>query len=536
MTEKSESDRRNARPSRMDESRLPPSDEWRCVRCALVLPSPGEGRPPISCLSELGGCGRETTCCEHDAPVEGCETCAQGHTRFFPASWGEAHVQLYIDAEMDPYRRLIDFYRRTFRTEDTAPLDACLATVATGASEGDALWVYVVGAPSSGKTEILRAFREREPKNETTYYLSSLTPNSLVSGLKDGKHLLPDLDGKTLIVKDFTMTLEMHRENRDALFGALRDAYDGSFSKAFGSVGTVGFDSHFNLLAAVTNAIDSYYTVQSILGQRFLMVRTSFPEDFDTDGERDIGAVRDTFARLVREALKAREGKPLPPCPNGFKEDIKSLAREIAILRTHVHREGQGREIASIPEPEAPARLTNQLLKIVRGVAKVRAHSDVMDEDMEIARRVAHDTIPAMMMEILKAIHDGTATTDALAQLVRLSRQTVERRLEDLTVLRAIEREEQGRLYVYHLPREFSFLRAVEPTNAEIGEADSGAGGICGPKLKAISDHIRNKLRWDGGRPDSWIARDAILAFQLSESSASDLEEFVASMRKGMAE
>ena len=52
-----------------------------------------------------------------------------------------------------------------------------------GAAEGDALWVYVVGAPSNGKTELLRAFRE--PKNETTYFLSSLSPNSLVSGLKE---------------------------------------------------------------------------------------------------------------------------------------------------------------------------------------------------------------------------------------------------------------------------------------------------------------------------------------------------------------
>src|SRR3990172_566831 len=277
------------------------------------------------------------------------------------------------------YRNLGDFYRRTFRTDDTAPVDVCLATVATGATEGDALWVYVVGAPSSGKTEILRAFRE--PKNETTYYLSSLSPNSLVSGLKDGKHLLPELDGKTLIIKDFTMTLEMHRENRDALFGALRDAYDGSYSKAFGSVGTVGFDSHFNLIAAVTNAIDSYYTVQSILGQRFLVVRTTFPDEFDTDGERDIGARRERFTRHVREVLKACEREPLPPCPESFREEIKGLAREIALLLT-----------------------------LVQGIANVRAHSDVMDEDVEIARRVARDTIPALRVQIIKTIHEGTET------------------------------------------------------------------------------------------------------------------------------
>src|SRR5437016_13267064 len=110
---------RNLRPDRMSESRLPSSDEWRCVRCGLGLPSPGEGRPPISCLSDLGGCGRETDWCEHENPVEGCDLCAKGQTRFFPASWSEAHIQLYLDAEgaislesqADELRKVIEFSR-----------------------------------------------------------------------------------------------------------------------------------------------------------------------------------------------------------------------------------------------------------------------------------------------------------------------------------------------------------------------------------------------------------------------------------------
>src|SRR5207249_11311663 len=220
----------------------------------------------------------------------------------------------------DDYSKLVAAYRRCFRVEDTAPLDVCLAAVATSRLDGDPLWAYVVGPPSSGKTEVLRAFDGLE----STYFLSSLTPNCLVSGLRDGRDLLPELDGKTLIIKDFTMTLESHRENRDALFGALRDAYDGSYSKAFGSVGTIGFDSHFNLIACVTSAIDGYYTVQSILGQRFLIVRTSFPDDFDSDQERNLGAFREGLKERVDAALRSVQGGEYPPCPPGFVEEIKS--------------------------------------------------------------------------------------------------------------------------------------------------------------------------------------------------------------------
>src|SRR5437867_4187886 len=73
--------------------RLPASDSWKCVRCGTPLPSPGDGRPPVSCLEDLGGCGRSS---DDDA----------NHTRFFPEDWGTAKVQLYIDAELDEGQRL----------------------------------------------------------------------------------------------------------------------------------------------------------------------------------------------------------------------------------------------------------------------------------------------------------------------------------------------------------------------------------------------------------------------------------------------
>src|SRR5438552_18351793 len=116
------------------------------------------------------------------------------------------------------------------------------------------------------------------------------------------------------------MTWERHRENRDALFGALRHSYHGSYSKAFGSVGTIGFDSHFNLIACVTSAIDGYYTVQSILGQRFLIVRTSFPHDFDSDQDRNLGAFREGLKERVEAANRSFPQGEYPPCPPGFVE------------------------------------------------------------------------------------------------------------------------------------------------------------------------------------------------------------------------
>src|SRR2546426_2916419 len=150
------------------------------------------------------------------------------------------------------YAALATFYRKVFRLSDVAALDVTLATVVTSDVPGDPLWSFLVGPPSSSKTEVLRPL---DQSDIPIYYLSTLTNHALVSGLKGGTSLLAKLHEKTLVVKDFTPVMEMSRDKRDEILGDLRDAYDGTYAKAFGTVGTLTYVSHFNFLAGVTNAI-----------------------------------------------------------------------------------------------------------------------------------------------------------------------------------------------------------------------------------------------------------------------------------------
>ena len=345
--------------------------------------------------------------------------------------------------------------------------DVALAAVATARVAGDPLWVYIVGPPSSGKTEVLRAF-DGLP---STYFLSSLTPNALISGLKDGRDLLPDLDRKTLIVKDLTQTLEMARENRDALFGVLRDCFDGFASKAFGTVGTKSFVSHFNLVAAVTSAIEDYYTVQAVLGQRFVIVRTAFPDDFETDADRDIEAVRAEMRSLARAVIESVADADPPNFATELVREVKGLAREVALLRTHVHRDGYSHEITSLPEPEASARITNQLLKLAQGLAIVRRKSEVTDEEIAVVRRVARDTVPGIRIRLLEAVSGGATTIDLIAMTTGLPRRTVERKVEDLVILGILLEDASSKPYVYTPAKDFVLLAPHPldpPSKAEV--------------------------------------------------------------------
>lgn len=394
---------------------------------------------------------------------------------------------------------LLATYRRFFRTEDVAPLDASLATVATREDPGDPLWMYLVAPPSSGKTEITRAL---EGPNNGTYFLSNLTPNALVSGLPGGKDLLAELDLKTLVIKDFTVILKSSRNCRDAILGQLRDCYDGSYAKAFGSQrGTVSYKSRFNLVAAVTGAIEEYYTVGAILGQRFLMVRMSFPEEFDADGERDIARIRATMKAHIARTLRTTMKNPPASCCPEYVQHIKSLARDVALLRTHVSREGSYRDITSLPESEAPARLTNQLVKLGRGLARVRGEATVTRREMEVVRRVAYDTVPRLRTRMLEAIRDGIVTIDGLVTRFRLARPTVERKLEDLMVLGALTIEDTAKKpHYYRFARGFPLF----PASGVVQQPSVAAARSLG--LPEVSPHFvdeeaRRGLTYDGKLP-----------------------------------
>jgi hypothetical protein len=84
--------------------------------------------------------------------------------------------------------------------EDRDLIDFTLAVYRSNVIDGDPLWGLIIDASGGGKTELLRSFRKRPD----SFFLASLTQNTLVSGYRDQERpdedpsLLPKLDGKVL--------------------------------------------------------------------------------------------------------------------------------------------------------------------------------------------------------------------------------------------------------------------------------------------------------------------------------------------------
>lgn len=350
-----------------------------------------------------------------------------------------------------------------------------LATVLSTYSPGDPSWIFLVGAPSGSKTEILQTFS----KCRYTHFLSSLTPHSLVSGSStmDGKDpsILPQLDMKTLITKDFTVVMSMRDTDRDAIFSILRDAYDGSTSKAFGKGFTRSYEVHFSFLAGVTPEIYALMSKQSSLGERFLKFNVGGALDHDYEEEIMLKSfenqdkskeMREEMAMVVNAYVIAmvhrmkQKGFKLPEAPMELKKKLIKAVQYASYLRGSVSRHMRENElIVSKPFREMGARFGNQNLKLMRHLALVFGNKEVGDSEWRIGKKVILDTVDQRTEEIVRKIFintphvDDTLTASQIQGITGYNRMTVRRVLDDLTVLKVLDRQGKLNKYEYSISK-----------------------------------------------------------------------------------
>ena len=356
------------------------------------------------------------------------ETTQQNNGKKLAASKQECHKWLHI--ENDEYIDVL------FGVHFANQLDA------------KPVWLYLIGPPGSGKTVALQSW----DGHASVFMLSSLTENTLVSGKVRDNHiekdpsLLPKLDKKVVVIKDFTLLLKKKYDVIASVFGQLRDIYDGKTQFTFGTGETKEYKVKFGLIAAVTNEIDRHASLLASLGERFLMYRLPKLSDAETEA-RALRAAESEAASEQEVALQKAAHKVLniqlcvPKISNELKNELVAAAIFTAVCRTTVYTDRQTRKVDELPNPEIPTRLTKQLVCLAKGIAMARERDLVTASEVQLVKKVALHSVPPLRLKIIKQLKIASSVT-ALAQRIGLPNTTIERNLEKLQALGVVGKKQ----------------------------------------------------------------------------------------------
>jgi hypothetical protein len=348
----------------------------------------------------------------------------------------------------------MEVFDRWLILNDRTPIYAVLGTVAANLLEGDPVWLGVIGPPSSAKTEILNATLGL-PKVVlsgplTVAGLLSGTPKKQQGSGANGGLLRKIGDFGIIALKDFTSVLAMHTETRAEVLAALREIFDGAWTRHIGSYGgrALSWKGKVGLVFACTPVIDSYHGVIGSMGDRFLLSRLEpaskgqFKRALAHVGPRS-KEMRQELSEAVNRLFAGRQSEPRPISDAEIDEIEQAILLAVR-LRGSIERDRSSREIENINGAEGPARIGLALERLLAGL-------DVLGVErgkaMEVVKAVALDSVPPnrrRAYEMLDAISPAQTTTSAVGKKLGLPSITVRRILEDLAAYGLIERLPQG--------------------------------------------------------------------------------------------
>lgn len=380
----------------------------------------------------------------HDAPPGAEEVEGMARQRI--------QAQLYT-GEGVPIEEVYEGYRKWLHVPDTDVIDVLYGAMLANRLPGDPLWLFLVGPPGMTKTEFLSSMSEAKGIEA----VSTLTPHALVSGASaqggGDPSLIPLLDGKVLVIKDFTAILQMNQIAREEVFGILRDAYDGDITKVFGNYVRREYkDKFFGIIAGVTHAIEQTMEHESALGERFLRWEMRLPKTLD--GQLDY--LRKAKENVNNENIMRRELRDLASrtldfryvnnvvIPDSIEEQIMYLAVWTSLMRGTVLRDRFTREITARPFVEIGTRLSKQYLKWLYGVGMFRGIPMVGEDEYRILRRLARATVSGKIGFMVEAVYREMGsrdfTTGEVSEVVRLPHPITARLVENTRLLGIIEK------------------------------------------------------------------------------------------------
>lgn len=361
------------------------------------------------------------------------------------------------------------------------------------------LWLLLVGVPSSGKTDIVRL-----PKDvPTSYYLDNLTQNSFISGERPTKSnkvydLLPLLDKKCFIVKDWTSIFSLDEKMTKKILGDLVGIYDKEFAKFSSRRGNITYKSAFSQLGCITPAtLNKHAHYLNMVGPRFLCYTMPSSTQESEDLSYELIFSEQDRAQLEKEARlytssyldqltkKSFNVKPLDKNAKAYLKiatGLMSKCRGIVILQSATFKNEKGEDVTysevSDIQVEEPWRAIQQLMTLAKYLAFVVGKDEVGTEELTIIKDVVLSSMPADRARALKAIQnsDGQITAKQLSESSDKSTKTSRRLLDELTALKVLHKIPGLGTTAndYQINEQFRDFLLLDPTEFMSRKEDSG--------------------------------------------------------------
>ncbi len=375
------------------------------------------------------------------------------------------------------------------------------------------LWIFLIGVPSSFKTELVGLFSAMAE----VYTLDTLTENAFASGYlppdgSDPHDLLPELDNKAFIIKDLNTLFSMNEEMVKKILGDLTGIFDGSYEKFTATRGMIKYTSSFSMIGCVTpSMLIEHYNYATKLGPRFLFLRipqiTKEELNYwlekswkDKNRRENIIKARRIVSSYCTQLIEKIGNLDQISVEKEFQQKINDLAyftaqaRGIALTSTSKFKpEGKNEEISyhevTDHQTEDPWRVLGQLKPLLKIISLIHKKTVVNDEEIKTIRPLILSTMPVDRAEVLSHLTQscGLSAKD-LSLKINKSYRTVTRTLKALEVLKIVDYYKDPRQLtsskaprLFFIKEEFAnVLEAPIPSaeclefrKANIGEEDS---------------------------------------------------------------
>jgi len=357
------------------------------------------------------------------------------------------------------------------------------------------LWLMLVGNPSSNKTTLVGLLDVAD-----VYSLDTVTANPFSSGQREKEKpqdLLPLIDGKCLIIKEYATIFGRSDEMVKQIISDFVAIYDGKFEKHSPTRGTVRHKSNFSHVGCVTpQALDSRQKYMNMVGARFLFLRipplseedraTSMEQimlDDEENGNADFESAKEIISSYCLGISERMQKKLDIPFLDDSAKLIKVFAELVARARGTVimnkvsFNDEKSGEVHSHYEPvdvqmEEPFRALKQLKKMAICLAVVAGRSEVGKAEIETLRRVVLSSMHVRRADILAVFEQGDEfTAREAAEKISKNQRTVKRNFDELVALEILEsgKDTNDAARQYRLREKFKvvFSKEAKSSNKE---------------------------------------------------------------------